>query len=400
MTRQHTRPRAIARALLIAAALVLPASSLAPSASAAEPTGAVTLPAEQASAENRSIVNRPAENAAIDVHGLKGEYFSMSAPGARDFAELGGTSLDPQINFPGLAATFEALTGRAEHTTARWTGAIEPPATGAYTFHGIGDNGFRLFIDGEPVIDHWVGDWDKEQTSAPVELTAGQKYDFRLEMFQDVGGANMFLRWSTPTLPKQLVPDSAFTPPADFEVYPVELSVPEDGRRLRATFENRVGDIRAVKDHLKIEADTTAMPIRSVAVAPGDPKSLIVTLAEPIQKSQQVKVVYDGEGGLKNGDETVPEIIRYAQNRSTHRLLTHGAIRSTRRTHCPSTPARNRCAASGRTSTVLGSSAVPARASSPSSAKTSTRRSSCRSRSSHSSPGSSGTRTTCSTASS
>ncbi|MGW8952302.1 LamG-like jellyroll fold domain-containing protein [Streptomyces sp. NPDC055709] len=329
MTRQHTRPRAIARALLIAAALVLPASSLAPTASAAGPTGAFAFPAEQVSAENRSVVNRSAEaenrsaeNAAIDVHGLKGEYFSMSAPGARDFAELGGTSLDPQINFPGLAATFETLTGRAEHTTARWTGAIEPPATGAYTFHGIGDNGFRLFIDGKPVIDHWVGDWDKEQTSAPVELTAGQKYDFRLEMFQDVGGANMFLRWSTPTLPKQLVPDSAFTPPADFEVYPVELSVPEDGRRLRATFENRVGDIRAVKDHLKIEADTTAMPIRSVAVAPGDPKTLIVTLAEPIQKSQQVKVVYDGEGGLKNGDETVPEIIRYAQNGSTHRLLT------------------------------------------------------------------------------
>ncbi|MFF8842039.1 LamG-like jellyroll fold domain-containing protein [Streptomyces sp. NPDC015127] len=328
MTRQHTRPRARVWALLTAAALVLPTSSLVSTASAAEPTGSASaLSAENAGSRNaapKNIApqNTASEDAAIEVHGLKGEYFRMSAPGARDFAELGGTVLDPQINFSGLTSTFEELTGRTEHTTARWTGRIEAPATGDYTFYGIGDNGFRLFVDGRPVIDHWEPDWDKEQTSAPVRLTAGQTYDFRLEMFQDFGGANMFLRWSTPTMPKQLVPESAFTPPADFEVYPVELSVAEDGRRLRARFENSVSDIETVEDHLKIEADTTAMPIRSVAVDPGDPASLIVTLAEPIQKNQQVRVTYDGAGGLKSGDETVPRIIRSARNASVHRLTT------------------------------------------------------------------------------
>ncbi|MGN9790602.1 LamG-like jellyroll fold domain-containing protein [Streptomyces sp. OZ13] len=308
MTRQLTRPRTRLWALLTAAVLTLPVSGLVPTASAAEPISTVSGSA--------------AENAAIEVHGLKGEYFSMSAPGARDFADLGGVSLDPQVNFPGLAATFESLTGRAEHTTARWTGMIEAPATGDYTFYGIGDNGFRLFIDGKPVIDHWEPDWDREQTSAPVRLTAGEKLEFRLEMFQDFGGANMFLRWSSPSMGKQLVPETAFTPPAGFQVYPVELSVAEDGRQLRARFENEVGDIEAVKDHLKIEADTTAMPISSVAVDSGDPNSLLVTLAAPIQKNQQVKVVYDGEGGLKAGTETVPQIIRSARNASTHRLTT------------------------------------------------------------------------------
>lgn len=308
MTRQLTRSRTRLWALLTAAVLTLPVSGLVPTASAAEPISTTSASA--------------AENAAIEVHGLKGEYFSMSAPGARDFAELGGVSLDPQINFPGLAATFESLTGRAEHTTARWTGMIEAPATGDYTFYGIGDNGFRLFIDGKPVIDHWEPDWDREQTSAPVRLTAGEKHEIRLEMFQDFGGANMFLRWSSPAMGKQLVPESAFTPPAGFQVYPVELTVAEDGRQLRARFENKVSDIEAVEDHLKIEADTTAMPIGSVAVDSGDPNSLIVTLAAPIQKNQQVKVTYDGEGGLKAGTGTVPQIIRSAQNASTHRLTT------------------------------------------------------------------------------
>ncbi|MFC9273256.1 LamG-like jellyroll fold domain-containing protein [Streptomyces zhihengii] len=310
MTQRHTRSRTRLWALLTAAALVLPTSALLPTAAAAEPSAGTFASASSS------------ERAAIEVHGLKGEYFAMSAPGARDFAELGGTSLDPQINFPGLTTTFETLTGSAEHTTARWTGSIEAPATGDYTFYGIGDNGFRLFIDGKPVIDHWVGDWDREQTSAPVRLTAGQKVDFRMEMFQDVGGANMFLRWSTPTLPKQLVPESAFTPPADFEVYPVELTVGEDGRTLRARFENAVAGIKGLAEHLTIEADTTAMPVKSVAAARGDRDSLVVTLGEPIQKNQSVRVTYDGKGPLTVGGETVPEIVRSARNTSTHRITT------------------------------------------------------------------------------
>ncbi|MFI5853162.1 LamG-like jellyroll fold domain-containing protein [Streptomyces parvulus] len=311
MTRPHNRPRARAWALLTAAALVLPTTGFTASATAAETAaGTSALAAEKDG------------TSAVQVQGLKGEYFSMSAPGARDFAELGGTVLDPQVNFNGLTSTFEELTGRTEHTTARWTGQIAAPATGDYTFHAIGDNGFRLFIDGEPVIDHWQPDWDNEQTSAAVRLNAGEKHDFRLEMFQDTGGANMFLRWSTPTMTKQIVPMSAFTPPDDFEVYPLELKVGGDGRQVRARFEGRAGGVDGLAEHVEVEADTTPMPVKSVRVAPGDRNSLLITLSEPIQKDQQVKFTYDGEGGLTDGGKAVPEVVRYAQNASTHRLTT------------------------------------------------------------------------------
>ncbi|MFD3627543.1 LamG-like jellyroll fold domain-containing protein [Streptomyces sp. NPDC058698] len=324
MTRQHTRPRSRWWALLTVTALALSTGALAPAATAAAPETVTSA--------------RAAADADVQVHGLKGEYFSMSAPGARDFAELGGTLLEPQINFSGLTGTFEELTGRTEHTTARWTGQIEAPQDGDYTFYAIGDNGFRLFIDGEPVIDHWEPDWDREQTSAPITLKAGEKHDFRMEMFQDIGGANMFLRWSTPAMSKQLVPTSAFTPPAGFEVFPVELTVGEDGRRLLARFEDRVSDLAQVADHLKIEADTTAMPVKSVAPARGDRDSLVVTLSEPIQKDQQVRVTYDGEGGLEAGGETVPRIVRYAVNTSTHRITTPWGDKVDRKNPLPEYP--------------------------------------------------------------
>ncbi|MGA5103674.1 LamG-like jellyroll fold domain-containing protein [Streptomyces cellulosae] len=310
MTRQLTRPRSRWWAVLTVTALALSTGALAPAATAAAPAAAGAASAARAA------------DADVTVHGLKGEYFRMSAPGARDFAELGGTQLEPQINFAGLTSTFEELTGRTEHTTARWTGQIEVPETDDYTFYAIGDNGFRLYIDGEPVIDHWEPDWDREQTGAPVKLTAGRTYDFRLEMFQDFGGSNMYLRWSTPTLPKQLVPMTAFTPPADFEVYPVELTVGRDGRTLRARFDGPVSDLAQAAEHLKVEADTTALPIRSVKAVPGDRNSLQVTLSEAVQKAQTVRVVYDGEGGLSAGGEAVPRIARYAENVSTHRLTT------------------------------------------------------------------------------
>lgn len=305
------RPRALLRTVACAAALLIPVgATLVPAAAAA--------PAPAAGAASV----KGADNPATAVHGLKGEYFSMSAPGARDFDKLGGVALDPEINFPGLTGTFESTTGRTENTTARWTGSIQAPETGDYTFSASGDNGFRLSIDGKVVIDHWEPDWDNEQTGEPVALKAGEPHAFKLEMFQDTGGANMFLRWSSAKLPKQIVPESAFTPPADFEVYPVGLSVAGDGQRLQATFDDKVGTFSQVKDHLRIEADTSPIPVKSVARASGNSKVLTVTLAAPVQKGQQVRVAYDGKGGLTAGGKAVPEISRTAGNLSTHRLTT------------------------------------------------------------------------------
>jgi hypothetical protein len=270
-----------------------------------------------------SVLVAPAgAKAAATVHGLKGEYFRMSAPGARDFAELGGISLDPNIDLPDLTGGFRSFLGRTEHTTARWTGGLTAPATGDYTFSMIGDNGFRFFLDGQPVIDHWAGDWDVEQTSAPVHLAAGETHDVRVEMFQDIGGANLFLRWSAAGLPKQIVPESAFTPPDGFQMFPVAFSVGADGRTLTAGFDAPVTAIAQTAAHLVVEADTTPMPIASVRKDPRDGTGLVVTLSRPIQAGQKIRVDYDGAGGLVVGGETVPRLIRSATNTSTHRLTT------------------------------------------------------------------------------
>ncbi|WP_406289854.1 LamG-like jellyroll fold domain-containing protein [Streptomyces sp. NBC_00209] len=307
MRPQTPHPRALFRTAACAAALLIP-------------LGATLVPAAAAAPASAASTTFKAGNPATEVHGLKGEYFSMSAPGARDFDKLGGVALDPNINFPGLTGTFESTTGRTENTTARWTGFLTAPEDGDYTFSASGDNGFRLFIDGKAVIDHWEPDWDNEQTSKPISLKAGEAHEFKLEMFQDTGGANMFLRWSSAKLAKQVVPESAFTPPADFEVYPVGLSVPDKGTELHAVFDDKVSDYADLKNHLTVEADTTPMPVKSVSVRGG--KEIVVKLDAAVLKGQRVTIAYDGKAGLKSGGETVPEINRTATNDSTHRLTT------------------------------------------------------------------------------
>ncbi|GIM89951.1 LamG-like jellyroll fold domain-containing protein [Paractinoplanes toevensis] len=273
--------------------------------------------------------------AAAAVHGLKGEYFRMSAPGARDFAELGGIVLDPNIDLGGLVGTFQSLTGRTEHTTARWTGRLTAPATGDYTFSMIGDNGFRFLLDEQPVIDHWVGDWDVEQNSAPVHLVAGEAHTVRVEMFQDIGGANLFLRWAAAGLDKQIVPESAFTPPDGFQIFPAEFTVDRAGTTLTAAFDAKVTTLGQFAAKTTVEVDTTPFPIRS---AKRDGKKVVVTLGAPVQKGQKVRVNYDGTGGLVVGGETVPQVIRSATNNSAHRLTTPWGDRVDRKHPLPEYP--------------------------------------------------------------
>ncbi|CAM3534654.1 LamG-like jellyroll fold domain-containing protein [Kibdelosporangium persicum] len=261
----------------------------------------------------------PPAGAAEPVHGLKGEYFTTSAPGARDFANLAGTVLDAEVNHADLTSVFQLLSGRTEHTTARWTGRLTAPQTGDYTFHAIGDNGFRLFVDGKPVIDHWVGDWDREQTSAPVPLTAGRQYDFRLEMFQDTGGANMFLRWSSGSMAKQIVPESAFTPPPDFQAVPATAAVDEHGRVLTAEFDGRVTNLGDLRNHLRVEVDSTPMPI---ALTSANRNRVTVRLSERVLRSQRVRLFYDGAGELEVDGEKVPKTARTVANASKQRLKT------------------------------------------------------------------------------
>ncbi|MBQ1162614.1 glycoside hydrolase family 2 [Streptomyces sp. A73] len=264
-----------------------------------------------------------------EAHGLKGEYWTQSAPGAYDFGTLKATAFDPGLDFDDLEPRLKERTGSADHASVRWTGRLTPERTGSHTFHITGDNGFRMWLDGRLVIDHWVPDWDKEQNSEPVELTAGKSYDLKVEYFEEWGGSNLHVRWTPPGGTKTAVPRSAFTLPEGFDYDgPTEVQVRESGRTLELGFAQELAAPPArLRDHLKAVIGGATWPLGEIRRAPDDPRTLLVALPEPVVgQGGTADVRYDGEGGLTGADDRpVGAFWTSGDNRSQYQLKTEWA---------------------------------------------------------------------------
>ncbi|MFJ9425414.1 PA14 domain-containing protein [Streptomyces sp. NPDC101249] len=267
----------------------------------------------------------------VEVHGLKGEYYTQSAPGAFDFHELKATGFDPNLDFATLEPRLSFATGQSDDVNVRWTGKIVPEKTGPTTFSVIGDNGFRLWVGDRLVIDHWVDDWDREQTAQPIELTAGQSYDFKVEYFEHFGGSNLHVRWTPPGGTKTAVPQSAFRLPDGFDYDgAIDTTVRADGRTLQLDFAQPLAALPAgLTDHLDAVIGGATWPLGAARLDPRDPTSLLVTLKEPVVGNKTgtapglADVRYDGEGGLRGRDGNVVNAFwSSGGNRSTYELST------------------------------------------------------------------------------
>jgi glucose/arabinose dehydrogenase len=136
--------------------------------------------------------------------GLVGTYYDNA-----DFTGAAMTRIDPTVSFnwgtgapPGMGAdTF----------SVRWTGQVQARATGTHTFYVSSDDGVRLWVAGKLVVDNWTDHFETE-ASGTIDLTAGQRYDVRLDYYEDVGAAEVKLSWSAPGVAKQIVPTSALHP--------------------------------------------------------------------------------------------------------------------------------------------------------------------------------------------
>ncbi|WP_030255383.1 glycoside hydrolase family 2 [Streptomyces violens] len=284
-----------------------------------------------AAAPSATAADEPRSDA---VHGLKGEYYTQSAPGAFDFHALKSTGVDPDLDFDNLEPRLGYATGQKDDVSVRWTGKIIPAKTGPTTFSLSADNGFRLWIDGRMAIDHWVDDWDKEQTSRPVELTAGKAYDIKVEYFEHFGGSNLHLRWTPPGGSKAAVPQSAFRLPDGFDYDgATAATVLGDGRTLKLDFPQRLAAPPAgLTDHLDAVIGGSTWPLGAAKADPADPKALLVGLKEPVVGNKagnargDVEVRYDGEAGLARADgERIGKFWSSGANRSTYELRTKWA---------------------------------------------------------------------------
>jgi len=159
----------------------------------------------------------------FDDGGLQAEYFNdpphgpfqpnqlNQPPPGPFFTQRVFTRRERTIHFNWAGNLAPSPDMSSVYWTARWTGTVNVPAEADYTFYFEGlDDGARLYLDDQLVLDAWKLQPPADHASPPVHLTAG-RHKIKVEYYQGPGpGGAIHLKWSSPALEKQLM---RFDPP-------------------------------------------------------------------------------------------------------------------------------------------------------------------------------------------
>ncbi|GAB4011491.1 hypothetical protein GCM10028808_25190 [Spirosoma migulaei] len=140
--------------------------------------------------------------------GLSGKYFnnltlSGSPVLSRTDATVNFTWNEGNSPFPGVSST---------NMSVRWSGQVEAPVTGSYTFSTNNDDATQLWVNGQKLISDWPGGHAPVLRTGTINLQAGQKYSIKLEFNQGGGGAQAQLLWSYPNQGQQVIPQARLYP--------------------------------------------------------------------------------------------------------------------------------------------------------------------------------------------
>lgn len=140
------------------------------------------------------------------VTGLRAEYYNN-----QDLTGLAVTRVDPTVNFNWSRVSPDPSIQRTTFSV-RWKGEIQAQATQTYTFQTTSDDGVRLWVNGELLIDNWTNH-SATQNRGTIALQAGQQYSIEMDYYQAYKYAVAKLSWAGPGQKMQIIPSSQFYPP-------------------------------------------------------------------------------------------------------------------------------------------------------------------------------------------
>ncbi|MGI0483956.1 PA14 domain-containing protein [Pantanalinema rosaneae CENA516] len=161
--------------------------------------------------------------------GLQGSYYV-----GRNFNQLQATRVDASVDFDWAQGSPTSTIGQDDFSV-RWTGTIQPQYSETYTFYTNADDGVRLWVNGQLLIDNWT-DHAVTENSGAITLAAAQSYDIKLEYYERSGDAICQLLWSSDSQIKEIIP-STYLSPTGSDVF---ATVTDTAKRA-ATFVDSIG---------------------------------------------------------------------------------------------------------------------------------------------------------------
>jgi len=154
-------------------------------------------------AGNNSSVSTPLSvttSAATGTQGLNYQYYEGTFSVLPNFGGLATIKT-------GTVANFD-LTPRNRNDlfAFRYTGNINIATAGTYTFFTSSDDGSKLFINGTEVVNN-DGLHGMQEASGNISLAAGSQ-TIMVTFFENAGGEGLEVRYSGPSITKQLIPNS------------------------------------------------------------------------------------------------------------------------------------------------------------------------------------------------
>lgn len=138
----------------------------------------------------------PANVSAGSGIGLRGWYYSQHFSTNAFSGAPALTRVDPTLDFDfGTGSPASGIS--SDNFTARWAGEVQALGDDSYTFYTISDDGVRLWVNNQLVIDNWTLHAPTTNASSPIALSGTNKYPVQMEYFENAVGAVAKFYWSS-----------------------------------------------------------------------------------------------------------------------------------------------------------------------------------------------------------
>jgi beta-glucosidase len=123
--------------------------------------------------------------------GLKGQYYNNT--GLEGEPAL--TRIDPNIDFRWTLFSPDPAVVNYDYYSVRWTGKLKAPQSGKIDVGIKGDDGYRLYINDDLIIDNWKKQTVRQITK-PYYFEKDKMYNLKVEFFETTGNVWFTLLWN------------------------------------------------------------------------------------------------------------------------------------------------------------------------------------------------------------
>jgi len=215
-------------------------------------------------------VVRPVPSAALYTtasrmhHGLNAEYF--------DNIKFEGEPVlrrtDAEVNF---VWAFSGVSPKLmTNYSVRWTGVLSPSETADYIVGFTGQDGYRVWIDGEPLVDDWTPHRPSTTQTKPIHLEKGKAYSIKIEYFETIRSSEAKLIWGVPGREEDEAVKAAHE--SDLVVMVLGLSARVEGEEMKVKADGFSGG-----DRTSIDLPSPQEQLLERVYAAGKPVVLVLT---------------------------------------------------------------------------------------------------------------------------